>query len=171
MKLKELMPDRYDTPEIADYLDAVQKELDRLETAYDRMTDDLFIDTAQEWLSLWEAAYGITTDATKDAAFRRAKVKAKMQGAGTTTVELIRQTAAPYSEELPEVIEDNPAYTFSIYLYSSMGSEPENLPDLRAVLDEIKPAHLYYEIYMLADIGSWGQFFGGVVEVSDVYEF
>lgn len=167
MKLADMIPYRLQSPYVMDYENAVQAALDDLEAAYDRMTDNLHIDTASEWLPLWEKAYGVTVDATKDDDTRRAKVRAKMRGVGTTTLEMMRQVSAPYSEEPPEVIEDNPAYTFYIYLYNTSGYEPENLGDLKNVIEEIKPAHLDYQIVMLADIGLMDLTSGCLVQVTD----
>lgn len=170
MKLADMIPYRLQSPYVMDYENAVQVALDDLEAAYDQMVDNLHIDTAAAWLPFWEKAYGITVDATRDEGFRRARVKSKMQGAGTTTKEVIRQAAMPYSEEPPEVIEDNPAYTFYIYLYNTSGYEPENLGDLRGVIEEIKPAHLDYQIIMLADIGTMDVFSGCLMQVTDTIE-
>lgn len=170
MKLSDWIPYRLQSVYVMDYENAVQVSLDDLESAYDQMTGNLHIDTASHWLSLWEKAYGITADTTKDDDTRRAKVKAKMQGVGTTTLEMMQQVSAPYSEEPPEVIEDNPAYTFYIYLYNTSGYEPENLGDLRGVIEEIKPAHLDYQIIMLADIGTMDVFSGCLMQVTDTIE-
>lgn len=169
MNLVDLLPYRLQSAPVVDFENAIQPAMDKLEAAFWTMADNIIVDTATDWLPLWEWAYGLTGTGTIEG--RRAAVKAKMRGAATTTEELIRSMADAYSEEPAELVVDNPAYTFYLYLYSSVGNEPEDLDNLRRVIEEIKPTHLAFEIYLQVEAGGMTNYYGGVVQTADDYNF
>jgi uncharacterized protein YmfQ (DUF2313 family) len=105
--------------------------------------DNCFIKTSSELLSRWEAILGLDSDITKSDSFRRERIKAKVLGAGTTTKQMIEETARAYSNGEVEVIEDNENYHFIIKFVGTVGMPP-NMRDLTKTLEEIKPAHLNY---------------------------
>ena len=169
MNLVDLLPYRLQSDPAVDFENAIQPEADKLEEAFWAMTENIVVDTATDWLPNWEWAYGLTGTGTIEA--RRAAVKAKMRGADTTTEELIRSVARAYSDGEPDLIVDNPKYSFYIYLYSDVGDTPEDLDNLRRVIEEIKPAHLAFEIHLQVDAGQQNLYYGGVVEIVKKYEF
>lgn len=170
MQLLDMLPYRLGIdPYIADFQRGLQSQVDNLSAAYDRMIKNLTVSGAEEWIGLWETAYGLTGTGTLDA--RRGAVKAKMRGAATTTEELIRSVADGYSDEPSELVVDNPAYSFYLYIYSNDGSAPENLDNLKRVIEEIKPAHLAFEIYLQVDAAYQGLFAAGMVETTAEYLF
>lgn len=169
MKLYEMLPYRLQSDPAVDFQNAIQPEADKLDAAFWAMTENIIVDTATDWLPMWEWAYGLTGTGT--IAARRAAVKSKMRGAATTTEELIRSVARAYSDSEPDLVVDNPKYSFYIYLYSDVGDTPEDLDNLRRVIEEIKPAHLAFEIYLQTDAGQQNLYYGGLVEVLKVYEF
>ena len=169
MNLTDLLPYRLQSEPVVDFENAIQPAMDQLETAFWTMTDNLVVDTATDWLPLWEWAYGLTGSGTVEA--RRAAVKAKMRGAATTTEELIRSVADAYSAEPAELVVDNPKYSFYLYLFTDMAKEPADLATLKAVLEEIKPAHLAFEIYLQADAADQTLYTAGVLETRIEYEF
>lgn len=169
MNLVDLMPYRLQSAPVVDFENAIQPAMDKLEAAFWTMADNIIVDTATDWLPLWEWAYGLTGTGTMEA--RRAAVKAKMRGAATTTEELIRSVARAYSDSEPDLIVDNPKYSFYLYLYSNVGDTPEDLDNLRRVIEEIKPAHLAFEIYLQVDAAEQNLYYGGLVEVVKTYEF
>lgn len=169
MNLVDLLPYRLQSAPVVDFENAIQPAMDKLEAAFWTMTDNIIVDTATDWLPLWEWAYGLTGTGTIEA--RRAAVKAKMRGAATTTEELIRSVARAYSDSEPDLIVDNPKYSFYLYLYSNVGDTPEDLDNLRRVIEEIKPAHLAFEIYLQVDAAEQNLYYGGLVEVVKTYEF
>lgn len=169
MNLVDLLPYRLQSAPVVDFENAIQPAMDKLEAAFWTMADNIIVDTATDWLPLWEWAYGLTGTGTIEA--RRAAVKAKMRGAATTTEELIRSVARAYSDGEPDLVVDNPKYSFYIYLYSDVGDTPEDLDNLRRVIEEIKPAHLAFEIYLQTDAGQQNLYYGGLVEILKVYEF
>ncbi|OUO14938.1 putative phage tail protein, partial [Flavonifractor sp. An4] len=83
-----------------------------------RAGEDLDVTLAQLWpqtasgwgLELWETAYGIPVDLSKDEAFRRARVISKLRGQGTPTVELIQAVAASFANGQVEVVEHQDTY-------------------------------------------------------------
>lgn len=169
MNLVDLLPYRLQSAPVVDFENAIQPAMDKLEAAFWTMADNIIVDTATDWLPLWEWAYGLTGTGTIEA--RRAAVKAKMRGAATTTEELIRSVARAYSDSEPDLIVDNPKYSFYLYLYSNVGDTPEDLDNLRRVIEEIKPAHLAFEIYLQVDAAEQNLYYGGLIEVVKTYEF
>ena len=169
MNLVDLLPYRLQSAPVVDFENAIQPAMDKLEAAFWTMADNIIVDTATDWLPLWEWAYGLTGTGTIEA--RRAAVKSKMRGAATTTEELIRSVARAYSDSEPDLIVDNPKYSFYLYLYSNVGDTPEDLDNLRRVIEEIKPAHLAFEIYLQVDAAEQNLYYGGLVEVVKTYEF
>ena len=168
-KLIDLIPYPLRSVPVADFENAIQPCLDALEAAFWAMTENIVVDTAEDWLPLWEWAYGLTGSGSVEA--RRSAVKAKMRGAGTTTEVLIRSVADAYSSEPAELVVDNPAYSFYIYLFTDTAKERGDLAALRAVIEEIKPAHLAFDIYLQADAADHLLYTAGVLETRFDYEF
>ncbi|WP_070000053.1 putative phage tail protein [Cellulosilyticum sp. I15G10I2] len=105
--------------------------------------DNCFVKTSTELLSRWEKILGLPIDITKSNNFRRERIKAKILGVGTTTKQMIEETAKAYSNGEVEVIEDSENYRFIIKFVGTVGMPP-NMSDLTQTLKEIKPAHLNY---------------------------
>lgn len=156
------MPDYYQPSQvIRAAFKAVTAELRRLEFDADTVRDSIFLDSVVENITRWEADLGITTNKTKPYDFRREKVRAKLRALGTTTKTMIQTVAAAFSngdvytttyflnenmtleEHEVEVIEDNANYSFKVK-FTGVKGIPENMTDLSAILEEIKPAHLAF---------------------------
>lgn len=104
----------------------------------------LWPQTASGWgLELWETAYGIPIDLSKDEEFRRTRVISKLRGQGTPTVSLIQAVAASFANGQVEVVEHQGTYCFTVKFVSVLGVPP-NIDDLTASINEIKPAHLSF---------------------------
>lgn len=58
---------------------------------------------------------------------------------------MIKNVSEAYVNGLVDVVEYNSEYRFEIVMMSTIGIPP-NMEDLKATIDEIKPAHLDYEI-------------------------
>jgi len=139
------LPDYYATSRVmGGVLDAQGCELDRLGTALDTTLEQYFVSTATWGLERWERELGITVDETKPATQRRSVIMSKMRGIGTVTVKLIQSVAEAYDGGSVRVTLDPAAYTFTIKFVDTRGIPP-NLDDLKAVIEEIKPAHLAVE--------------------------
>ena len=126
----------------------------------------LWPQTASGWgLAMWETAYGIPVEAAKDAEYRRSRIISKLRGQGTPTAELIRAVAASFANGEVEVVEHNDQYYFAVRFVSVLGVPP-NIDDLKAAVNEIKPAHLnciyeyVYRQWGLFKPYTWGQLAG-----------
>ncbi len=140
------MPKMYE--EIPETVAIVEAESTELELLNERVRDvvyQFFPDTATWGLKAYEVDVGIATDETKPVDQRRAVIKSKLRGAGTTTKELIENVAEAYSNGDVEVTEDNANYNIIITFVGTLGIPP-NLDDLEKVLRQIIPAHMIYTL-------------------------
>lgn len=154
MDLMTLLPNYYDKNDTMIKLQEIlSAETENLDTGLSQTISECFVSTASAMLSRYEKLYGLEVDVTKSKEFRRERIKAKIAGAGTTTKQMIIDTARSYSNGEVEVIEDNPNNRFTIKFVGTLGI-PGNLPDLKLTIEEIKPAHLavtYEYVY-----NTWG---------------
>lgn len=149
MNLKGYLPERLLSAPVSDFLDAFQPEIDALAEEIAGLAEyELFASTADKWLPLWEAAYGLPSEPEKPAAERRSRLLSKMRGSGTTTAQMIRQVVASYANSDCEIIEHNDEYRFDVQFVGTVGIPP-NMEDVRAAIEEIKPAHLAYQFLYL----------------------
>lgn len=163
MGLMDYLPEDYKkSPPTVEIQTALEKMCGKIETDIDELRQQFFLSTATWGLSLWEWMYGIETDLTKDADLRRSVVAAKIRGKGTTTVEMIKNTSEAYVNGTVDVIEYNSEYRFEVVMTSVIGIPP-NLEDLKRTIEEIKPAHLGYEViikyntWKAAEKLTWGE--------------
>lgn len=106
--------------------------------------DQLWPQTASGWgLALWESAYGIPTELSKDLSFRRSRLISKLRGQGVPTRALIESVAASFVNGEVSISEDAAAHTFAVTFVSIIGVPP-NIDDLTAAINEVKPAHLTF---------------------------
>lgn len=114
--------------------------------------------TATEWgLKLWEKRVGITTNNAKSIEERRARVLAKLNSKGTTTVEVIKQICKSFVSEA-EIIQNNPEYYFQVNLISDTGF-PYALDSLYDSIEIAKPAHLGVK-YKLISVNQSQMYYG-----------
>lgn len=154
MNLLRLLPEDYPkSPAVVE----LQKAIEKLGTATEEdvadLLDQFFLDTATWGLSCWEKVYGVESDAKKSLEVRRSAVRAKMRGMGTTTVELVQNVSESFVNGEVAVEEHNDEYRFDIVMLSVIGIPP-NMEDLKRAIEEIKPAHLAYEI--IIKYNTWG---------------
>jgi len=161
--LIDYLPSRFqNSPEMVDIQKALGILVNLVEKERDLLLLQCNVETATWGLDLWEKEYGIATDKTKPYDFRRSRIKAKMRGQGTTTVEMIKNVAESFVNGLVDVVEHNEEYRFDVNMVSVIGVPP-NMEDLRSAIEEIKPAHLAYEIILryntwkMASILTWGE--------------
>ncbi|MFT4005204.1 MAG: DUF2313 domain-containing protein [Lacrimispora sp.] len=142
MNLMTLLPDYYGENETMIRLQSIlSAETEKLDTGLSQTILECFVNTAGAMLSRYEKLYGLEVDVSKSDAFRRERIKAKIAGAGTTTKQMIINTAKSYSNGEVEVFEDNANNRFTIKFVGILGI-PGNLADLKLTIEEIKPAHL-----------------------------
>lgn len=145
--IEQLLPQLYrQTPEDAELQRVLTEMLARAERDKDFTLEQLFPSTTSGWgLELWERAWGIPVDRTLSDARRRDRILAKVKGTGTTTLEVIRAIAESFSPYPVEVVEEAALYRFVIWYLGTIG-EVENKEDLIAAINEVKPAHLDWEV-------------------------
>jgi hypothetical protein len=107
------------------------------------LLDQCFISTATWGLTRWEEVYGLVTNMALSYEQRREILVAKLRGQGTTTAQMIQETAETFSGGEIQVIEDNPNYHFIVRFIGVKGI-PRNMNAFIAMLEDIKPAHLSY---------------------------
>jgi hypothetical protein len=114
-----------------------------LEHELSDLLDQCFISTATWGLTRWEQVYGLVTNMALSYEQRREILVAKLRGQGTTTAQMIQETAETFSGGEIQVIEDNPNYHFIVRFIGVKGI-PRNMNAFIAMLEDIKPAHLSY---------------------------
>lgn len=114
-----------------------------LEHELSELLDQCFISTATWGLTRWEEVYGLVTNMALSYEQRREILMAKLRGQGTTTAQMIQETAETFSGGEIEVIEDNSNYHFIVRFIGIKGI-PRNMNAFISMLEDIKPAHLSY---------------------------
>lgn len=152
--LYRLPPHLKNIPEFKTWNEVSSYELGLSTGQEEDILNQCFIDTATWGLIFWEKVLGISTDLNKSYEGRREIIKSKLRGQGTVTVGLIKNVAESYNNGEVEVIEDTPNYSFTIKFIAHDGI-PQNLTNLKAAIEEIKPAHLnvlYDFKYLIWDV-------------------
>lgn len=119
------------------------EEFGALWSANGGVLDQYFVSTATWGLHLWESELGMSVDTTKPIQRRREQINAKLRGTGTTTRQMLIDTAAAFSGGEVDVIEYPAEYRFVVKFVGVHGIPP-NMAGLIAVLEQIKPTHLTY---------------------------
>lgn len=142
-----LLPGLYwQTPEDAELQRVLAQMMARVERDKEFTLQQLFPSTTSGWgLELWERAWGIPIDRTQSDERRRARILGKIKGTGTTTLAVILAIAQSFSPYPVEVVEQAELYRFVIWYLGTVG-EVEHKEDLIAAINELKPAHLDWEI-------------------------
>ncbi|MBO8158819.1 MAG: YmfQ family protein [Thermosyntropha sp.] len=123
-------------------LDAEGVEFDQLYTNIEDVLKQFYVETATETgLALWEQMLGLSSYAGKPLDQRRSRIISKLRGMGTVTVNLIKNVAESYVYGTVEVTEHPELYSFTVKFVDPRGIPP-NLDDVKAAIEEIKPAHL-----------------------------
>jgi uncharacterized protein YmfQ (DUF2313 family) len=129
--------------------------------AINETLDECFVTTTSKLLGYWETIYGLSVDTTKTDTVRRERIKAKMRGVGTTTKQMIIDTARAYSGGEVEVTENPSGFSFVIKFVGTRGI-PDNMEALTLTIEEIKPAHLAftfeytYKLWSEVSSSLWG---------------
>lgn len=134
------------SPQDAELQRVLERMFTQAETDKDFTLEQLFPSTASGWgLALWEAAYGLQREPGQTEEQRRACVLAKIKRVGPSTPELIRSIAQCFSP-YPVVLTEFPAeYRFEL-LYVGTIRPVDRPSELRAAVNERKPAHLDWTV-------------------------
>ncbi|WII36809.1 YmfQ family protein [Paenibacillus thiaminolyticus] len=136
------LPAYYETSRVmqAD-MQAKGAELDMLLRAMDETLEQFFVRTATWGLDRWEMELGIPTEKGKPIEQRRAVVESKLRGAGKFSGRLVKSVAEAYDGGKVDVSFQPTEWGFTVKFVDTIGIPP-NIDDLKAVIEEIKPAHL-----------------------------
>lgn len=141
-ELFSYLPAYYETSRVMQSdMDAKGSELDSFYQALNSTVDQFFVRTATWGLDRWETELGIPTDRTKPMEQRRAVIESKLRGAGTFSGRLVKNVAEAYDGGTVDVSFQPQEWAFTITFIDTLGIPP-NLDDLKAAIEEIKPAHL-----------------------------
>lgn len=144
MAIIELLPENYrKSPQVVNLQEAFDYQVEEFKTTRESLFHQLHVETATWGLTAWEKMLEIKTDISAPIGFRRERILAKLRGAGTTTKNMIGQTAAAFSGAEVEIIEYPKESRFVIKFVGTLGI-PANMADLTLAIEEIKPAHLSY---------------------------
>lgn len=116
-------------------------EIEKLRQDIDSTLEQFFVPTATWGLDKWEKFLGLEIHTGKPIEHRRSRIISKMRGLGTVTVEMMKNVAEAYDGGTVDVTEQAPLYQFTVEFIDTRGIPP-NLDDLKAAIEEIKPAHL-----------------------------
>ncbi len=122
-------------------MNAKGAELDLLFTALDETLQQFFVRTATWGLDRWESELGIETDLSKPLEQRRAVVESRLRGSGKFSGQLVKSVAEAYDGGKVEVTFQPQEWSFTVKFIDTLGTPP-NLEDLKAAIEEVKPAHL-----------------------------
>jgi len=145
------------SPEFADLQAALQPEVDALRARLEDIAEQLELETATWGLDLWEETLGLTAGRAMGLRARRARIAGKLRGAGTSTVEAVRQVAESFTGGEAEVIEHAREFRVELRLRSERVLD---LSQISAALREMLPAHLVFGLAFTAEeaqrVLGWG---------------
>lgn len=128
--------------QMSDLLQAEQLELDRVSQLITLLEKQLTISTADFLLPRHEQIYGMTTNPEEPLDVRRARLLARLNARGATTIASVRDLAKIVTGCESEILEYPAEYLFRVVFPIDV----PNLLEFRRALDERKPAHLLYII-------------------------
>lgn len=140
------LPSFYHSSEfVRNFMESNSVEADILKVYIDDLIRNLYVSTATWGLDLFEEELGLTTNKSISYEERRERILAKKRGNGTTTKAMIKNTAEAFSGGEVDIIENFNDYSFIVKFVGVKGI-PKNLALFKQMLEEIKPAHLNYEL-------------------------
>ena len=144
--LLEYLPSFYHNSDvIKSFMESNSIEVDTLKAYIEDLSKNLYVKTATWGLDLFEEELGLVTDKSISYEERRERILAKKRGNGTTTKKMLKNTAEAFSGGEVEIIENFEDYSFIVKFVGVLGI-PNNLTLFKNMIEEIKPAHLNYEL-------------------------
>ena len=144
--LLEYLPSFYHNSDvIKSFMESNSIEVDTLKAYIEDLSKNLYIKTATWGLDLFEEELGLVTDKSISYEERRERILAKKRGNGTTTKAMIKNTAEAFSGGEVDIIENFEEYSFIVKFVGVKGI-PKNITLFKQMIEEIKPAHLSYEL-------------------------
>lgn len=155
MRLIDYLPEDYKkSVPVVELQDTLDVEANSTMLAAEDLQKQLHLESATWGLAAWETMYGLPVDWRKNEASRRAAILARMGGTDTTKVITIQDVAEKFLQGKAVVFEVNEEYRFEVFLLEVL-QKGQNIEELQAAIDEIKPAHLAYTIIL--KYNTWGE--------------
>ena len=123
---------------------SIELEFERLKEEVTLTENQFFVLLADKDIQKHEADVGLTPDPNANIETRRGRVMSKLRGTGTVTKTMMKNVAASFVNGDIEIIEYPSEYCFAVKFTSRTGI-PYNIADIKAMVEEIKPAHLAVE--------------------------
>ncbi len=149
-------------PQMEDLLQAEQTVINLICDYIENLKKELNVNSSTELLSRHEKIFDLTSDVGESIEERRAKIIAKLNARGMTTVESIEEIAKILTECNCFVTENYEDYSFVINVKHLSSEETGKLKHLLVRVDEVKPAHLNCTIHLVYNTyGSLGRYTHG----------
>lgn len=123
---------------------ALEEELSRLVETIDAMLSELRVETANQWLHLWERSVKLPENPNLTLEQRRSRVLARLRQLEASTPARIKAIAESYARGEVELLEDFANYVLTVQFVNRIG-KPDNMEGLSAQLRTLLPAHLEVE--------------------------
>lgn len=141
--LLRYLPQNHQGDNVGKLLSIAEEELCISDYIVGEIRNQALVDEATFSLQNWETMLGVETKPQSSYEDRREIIKASLRGVGTTTKEMIKNTASSFSGGEVAVIEIPSEYRFIVQFISVKGI-PRNMRSFIEMLETIKPAHLDY---------------------------
>jgi len=151
-----MLPRRVRTMEqMADLLAAEEIEIGQAQRTIDAMAAQLAVTTSTFLLPRHERIFGLPVNTGESMEVRRARVLARLNTRGVTTVQAIREMVQIVTGREGNVTEHFADYAFSVTVHLLFEDPTKDLQELIRQIDEIKPAHLLFDtIGLVQPIGA-----------------
>nr|WP_145403480.1 putative phage tail protein [Paenibacillus xylanexedens] len=119
-------------------------ELDQLAAGVENVLQQFYPESATWALDRYEHDLQIPTNLVKPMDQRRSVIISKMRGSGKVSGSMLKNVAQAYESGGIDVSVDSNEYRILIRFIDTLGLPP-NLDDLKAAIEDIKPAHMTVE--------------------------
>lgn len=124
---------------VKDLYAVITAALERLDADISEFERDMFIATTADF-SHHESDVGLAP-VSADAETKRARVMSRLQGTKLLTLSELERIVTNYDKTGCTIEEDYENYTVTI-IFSGRKGQPYNFEQIRATIDELKPAHI-----------------------------
>lgn len=131
--------------EMADLLQAEQSELDLLLNTITVIFSELNISSSEHLIPRYEDIFSLSQSHTLTPSERRAKIIAKLNTRGSTTVKALRELVKTITGCDSEIVEYFSDYRFSVIVHLLYPDATKDLQELILQIEEVKPAHLAFD--------------------------
>lgn len=153
MNLIEWLPSYYKkSQEVNNLQESISIENEKLKKYLEEVTKQFFVDTATWGIDYWERQLALQVDPKESLDIRKARIKTRLRGTGTTSIEMIKNVCKSFVNGKVAIIE-NQDYSF-IIKFTDVKGIPSNIEYLRTSIEKIKPAHLNFSFQYLYN--TWG---------------